>query len=59
VAAKVGEVFLERHAAARWPVAVGIAGRGAYVLDAGHPGGMVGLIVLGTQWFEVELVGGE
>src|SRR5215213_5621897 len=30
VAAKVGEVLLERHAAAWWPVAVGIAGSRAY-----------------------------
>jgi hypothetical protein len=29
-AAEVGEVLLERHAAAWWPVAVGIAGSGAY-----------------------------
>jgi hypothetical protein len=59
VAAKVGEVLLERHAAAWWPVAVGIAGSGAYVLDARHPGGMIGLVVLRPQRFEVELVGGE
>src|SRR5438309_7685518 len=59
VAAKVGEVLLERHAAAWWPVAVGIAGSGAYVLDARHPGGMIRLIVLRPQRFEAELIGSE
>jgi hypothetical protein len=34
VAAKVGEVLLERHAVGWWPPAVEIAGSGADVLDA-------------------------
>ena len=59
VAAKVGEVLVERHAARRWPVSVGIAGSRAYVFDARHPGSKVGLIVLRPQWFEAELGGDE
>jgi len=59
VAAKVGEVLLERQAAAWWPAAVGITGSRAYVLDARHPRGKIRLIVLRPQRFEVELVGGE
>src|SRR5690348_613805 len=59
VAAKVGQVLLERHAVARWPLAVGIAGSRAYVFDARHPGGTVGLVVLRPQWFEAELAGDE
>ncbi len=52
VAAKVGEVLLEHHAAARWPVAVGIAGGGANALDARHPGGVIRVIVLRPQRFD-------
>jgi len=59
VAAKVGGVSLERHAAAWWPIAVRIARSGAYVFAAQHPGGMISLIMLRPQRFEVELVGGE
>ena len=59
VAAKVGEVLLESHAATGRPAAVGVAGCGADVLDARHPGGMVGLIVLRPQWLEAELIGDE
>jgi hypothetical protein len=59
MAAKVGEVLLERHAVAGRPAAVGVAGSGADVLDARHPGGMVGPVVLRAQRFETEPVGGE
>jgi hypothetical protein len=59
VIAKIGEVRLKCQAAERRPVVVGKAGSGAYVFDARHPGSVVGLIVLGSQRFEPELVGSE
>ena len=60
VAAKVGEVLLERHAARWWPVdVVGKTGSGPYVLDARRPSGMIGLVVLRPERFEAELAGGE
>src|SRR4051794_12228666 len=59
VAAKVGEVLLESHAASWWPVAVGIAGSRANVLDARRPGGMIRLVVVRAERLQAELVGGE
>jgi len=59
VASEIGEVLLEGHAVFGRPAAVGIAGSRADVIDARRPRGMVGLVVLRPERFEVELVGDE
>ena len=56
MAAQIGQVLSERHAPGWRPVAVGVSGRGADVLDARRPRSVVRLVVLWSEWFETKLV---
>src|SRR5690606_27742775 len=59
VSFQVGEVPLESHSLHRGPTPVRAPGRGADVLDSGGPGGVVPLVVLGAEWLEPALAGGQ
>ena len=57
VAVHVPQVPVQGHPVQRWPAAVRIARCRADVLDAGRPGCQVGLVVLGPQRLQPELLG--
>src|SRR5699024_7739738 len=59
VAFEVGEVALEGHALRGRPGAVGVAGGGADVLDAGGPGGQIGRVVLRAQRLQAGALASE
>src|SRR5690625_3977412 len=59
MAAQIGEVLLQRHATAWWPVVIWVAGSRADVLDARRPGSVIRFVVPRPQRFEPKSVGDQ